>query len=115
MDSHPLGDESDAAAKARGIALMTTRALTPGDFEPHVGADFRVEQSGLTLRLEAVQRLGSALREGGGFALTFLGPVAPMMPQAIYPLAHEGLGTIDIFIVPVSRDAEGSRYEAIFT
>lgn len=94
---------------------MTTRELKPGDFEPHVGADFRVEGSGLALRLEAVRRLGAALREGGGFALTFLGPAAPLLQQAIYPLAHESLGTLDIFIVPVARDAEGLRYEAIFT
>ena len=39
------------------------------------------------------------------------------LPQGIYPLEHEELGRLDIFIVPIGPDAEkaGMRYEAVFS
>lgn len=48
------------------------------------------------------------------FRLVFLGPVDPILPQRTYRLEHDGLGTLEIFIVPIARDEHGTRYEAIF-
>ena len=50
------------------------------------------------------------------FSLLFEGPGQPVLPQAIYGLAHEALGPapLGIFLVPVSRSPAGVRYEAVF-
>ena len=93
--------------------------LTHESFRPHVGTPFRVEYApaaSATLTLFEVTVLG-----GGGtaprqpFSLLFRGPRAPVLPQRIYRLEHEGMGALELFIVPIGPDAEGLRYEAIFT
>ncbi|CAM5482314.1 hypothetical protein MAUB1S_08093 [Mycolicibacterium aubagnense] len=91
--------------------------LTGADFEPHIGTDFGVAEASvpLALQLLEVRQLGTALRSGGAFALTFRGPLAEPLSQAIYPLVHPRLGRLDIFIVPVARQNDGMRYEAVFT
>jgi len=48
------------------------------------------------------------------FSLLFLGPVKPPLPQKIYRLDHEKLGTFEIFLTAVAGDAEGISYEAVF-
>lgn len=49
------------------------------------------------------------------FALLFYGPGERLLPQRIYRLEHATLGAFDLFIVPLGPDAQGLRYEAIFT
>jgi hypothetical protein len=49
------------------------------------------------------------------FSLTFAGPREPLLGQGTYTLSHPTLGEFDLFIVPVERDADGMRYEAVFT
>jgi hypothetical protein len=39
----------------------------------------------------------------------------PVLPQRIYQLHHQRLGALDIFLVPIKRDANGTTYEAVFT
>ena len=91
--------------------------LTIAHFERHAGEAFFIDNGDISvpLMLKTVKPLGTALREGGGFALTFNGPAAPLLPQSIYPLRHAMLGTLDLFIVPVGKDKDGILYEAIFT
>ena len=48
------------------------------------------------------------------FALAFRGPADVYLPQQIYSLVHQRLGTMSIFLVPVGRDERGFEYEAIF-
>jgi hypothetical protein len=48
------------------------------------------------------------------FRLLFRGPGEALLPQRIYRLEHGAIGALEIFIVPVARDAAGVRYEAIF-
>lgn len=36
-------------------------------------------------------------------------------PQAIYPVVHPALGTMDIFLVPVGLKDGGMQYEAVFS
>jgi hypothetical protein len=53
-------------------------------------------------------------REPGGrapFSLVFQGGPSPPLPQAIYRVEHDGLGAIEIFLVPISPDT----YQAVFT
>ena len=91
--------------------------LTCSHFEPHIGDVFTITVNGssLSLTLKAAKPLGTALREGGAFALNFAGPAAPLLQQSIYPLRHAALGTLDLFIVPIGREKDGIIYEAIFT
>ena len=39
----------------------------------------------------------------------------PALPQRIYRLEHAELGGLDLFLVPIGRDASGITYEAVFT
>lgn len=56
------------------------------------------------------------------FSLLFHGPIEPVIPQAIYRLEHERLGTRELFIVPVGPEAPAApgqaptamRYEIVF-
>lgn len=88
-------------------------------YEPHVGETFRLEfaeHSPVDLTLvEAVP--GPWQRPEGGkiaFRLEFSGPPEPLLEQRMYRMQHPDLGTIEIFIVPVDRDADASTYEAVF-
>jgi hypothetical protein len=68
--------------------------------------------------LELVAVLGNGLQGLANreqFALHFRGPLQPALPQRIYPLTHSSLGTLEIFLVPIKRDADGMIYEAVFT
>jgi hypothetical protein len=47
--------------------------------------------------------------------LVFCGPATPVLAQATYALAHDELGPMDLFLVPVGMDVEGRvQYEAVF-
>lgn len=48
------------------------------------------------------------------FALIFNGPGSIYLPQRIYPLEHERMGSISIFLVPIGQDENGFIYEAAF-
>lgn len=48
------------------------------------------------------------------FSVLYRGPLARFLPQGLYPLDHPGLGTLEIFIVPVRQDLDGYYYEAVF-
>jgi hypothetical protein len=48
------------------------------------------------------------------FSLFFRGPLEYLLPQGTYHMEHEKMGAIDLFIVPVGREQDGFRYEAVF-
>lgn len=48
------------------------------------------------------------------FSIFFRGPLDYLLPQSTYHMAHEKMGEIDIFLVPVGREQDGFRYEAVF-
>lgn len=93
--------------------------LTLESFAPAVGETFVLEhpQAGrIALVLAEARAIGDEpFRDRAPFALLFRGPADPLLPQGTYAIAGEKLGRLDIFIVPVERDAGGSGYEAIFT
>jgi hypothetical protein len=45
----------------------------------------------------------------------FRAPLAAVAVQRIYPLDHETLGSLELFLVPIGPDERGLLYEAIFT
>ena len=71
----------------------------------------------ISLELAAVTDLGPKQLPGGRspFALLFLGPVSDRyLRQGAYPLHHDTLGSLDLFIVPLGPQAGRMRYEAVF-
>lgn len=48
------------------------------------------------------------------FSLFFIGKPENFLPQSIYKLKHDILGSFDLFLVPIGKDRHGFIYEAIF-
>jgi len=94
---------------------MGTRPLTIDDFARRVGKTVEAEAGGqrVAMVVRAAQDLPTSGREGGSFRLEFMGPPNPMLGQGIFPFLLGG-ERFDIFIVPLSRDQSGVRYEAVF-
>jgi hypothetical protein len=97
-------------------------ALTHESFQPHVGTDFAVRPGpDAALRLTLIEAAATGPAPAGDaarrrpFSLLFRGPRAPVLPQRIYRLEHAALDPLEIFIVPIGPDAEGMRYQAVFT
>ena len=90
--------------------------LTLATFEPLVGDRFDVEATPAPVAFTLVSATAAGEWPGGRtpFSLVFLGPGEPLLPQATYALRHAVLGVLEIFLVPIARDADGVRYEAIF-
>ena len=72
-------------------------------------------EASVPLKLVKVAGVGNSGRPGGAFSLLFAGPTGRALPQAIYPVKHPALGTMEIFLVPIGPVADGSGYQAIFT
>ena len=68
------------------------------------------------LKLAKTESAGQASgATGGAFSLLFVAPAGPWLPQAIYPVTHPALGTMEIFLVPVGPVSGGNGYHAVFT
>ena len=48
------------------------------------------------------------------FAIVFRGPNEVPLGQGTRRFEHEQMGEFDLFLVPISRDEQGIRYEACF-
>lgn len=96
-------------------------SLEISSFQLQVGEAFALSAPGLDaslpLVLQRADPLGGSARPGSRqpFALHFLGPVDPLLPQRIYRIESETMEPIEIFLVPIGRDGAGTTYEAIFT
>lgn len=87
--------------------------LRLSDFATGVVYDVAAGEAVFPLTLDKAQALSESGREGGSFRLEFVGPDAPVLPQATYRFAR-GEAEHEIFIVPVAQGADGVRYEAVF-
>ena len=97
--------------------------LTVDQFGGRVGEVFEVHGDGpepvpmLLAEVESGDAAGGRSPSGAErrqFSLLFRGPVDCEFPQAIYRLEHDELGRLDLFLVPLGPDADGSRFEAVF-
>jgi hypothetical protein len=99
---------------------MIDRRLVFEDFADKVGGVFVLAEGdmpSMPLVLKEVQQLNPAFGLRGvrpPFSLMFLAKQSSVLPQRIYRLKNDGLGEIEIFLVPVGKDAEGVSYQATF-
>jgi hypothetical protein len=102
---------------------MDLASVTSETFAQQVGTAFAVTaevQGGvagaLALTLVDVTAAGTGSPEGRApFAVIFRGPATPLLSQQIVPLDHFELGGLALFLVPIGVDADGARYEAVFS
>jgi hypothetical protein len=87
------------------------------DFAAHLDAIFDMQSPAgvMPLKLVKADPVGESGRAGGAFSLLFIGPKGASLPQAIYPVKHPSLGTMEIFVVPIGPLSGGNGYQAIFT
>jgi hypothetical protein len=98
---------------------MTATSLTENEFSQHLNTKFRFKLGTQHVELELVEVKGYAgsPHEQSGmerFSVYFDGPADPSLPQRAYKVEHEQMGTFDLFIVPLARQKQGCRYEAVF-
>jgi hypothetical protein len=88
--------------------------VTVDDFRPLQGDRFRIAPDGAPAFEVELVEVTEIPREPGGrapFSLVFEGGPNPPLEQRIYRVEHDGLGTMEIFLVPIAVD----RYEAVFS
>lgn len=91
--------------------------LKRDDFTSHLDTvfDMQTPDGVVPLKLVKVDSAGASGRAGGAFALLFVAPQGPWLPQAIYPVTHPAIGAMDIFVVPIGPVSGGNGYHATFT
>ena len=101
-------------------------SLTVDVFQPRIGETFRIHpraDSEIDAELIDARALGGGptrahaetSRRRVPFSLSFRTSFTVPLPQQIYEVAHDELGSYEIFLVPVGPDGKGMVYEAIFT
>jgi hypothetical protein len=93
--------------------------LTAESFSPHVNSTFVlvIGEGGMDLTLTELSRqpirpFPGMIREP--FSLIFRSASQVVLPQRIYPFRHAAMGRLELFIVPIGRDAAGVVYQAVF-
>ena len=95
-------------------------SLTEKEFSKHINTRFQLdldEQTGFELELVEVKGYDAAATDQTGmerFSAYFRGPSEHYLAQRAYSLKHDGMGEFDIFLVPIARDEQWVRYEAVF-
>jgi hypothetical protein len=90
-------------------------ALNFETFAAHLNTSFKVQLAAdLTAELRLIEANDKSVPKQEMFSLIFHGPEQAFLPQQIYQIEHDRIGVFDLFIVPVGRDEDGYRYEAIF-
>jgi len=93
--------------------------LTEKEFSQHVNTKFQLKLDDQQIELELVGVKGylpQANEQGGmeRFSVFFDGPGHLRLAQRLYSLEHEQMGEFEIFLVPISGNEKGFRYEAVF-
>ncbi|HEX8386152.1 MAG TPA: hypothetical protein VF576_08215 [Rubricoccaceae bacterium] len=88
--------------------------LTASVFAPHVGTAFTAWVGGEPVPLALTGVEGTGPDPDRSFVLTFRTHGPRSLSQGTYPLEHEGVGRLALFLVPLRADADGAVYEAVF-
>lgn len=89
--------------------------FSPDVFRARLNQAMRIPEFGaLTLELTSVTEARYSTPEHPAFSLLLRGPLDPQLEQRTYAFEFADASTLDMFIVPVGRDASGMQYEAVF-
>lgn len=96
---------------------MTLLSLETFAAAAHQGFDLSLGESALSLTLVEVKPLPVNPYPGmlrAPFSLLFRSSSPVVLPQRLYRLHNHGLGALDMFLVPIARDAQGVVYQAVY-
>jgi hypothetical protein len=93
--------------------------LTCESFAPHLNTPFALKLGEETIDLALTEITKPPPRPYPGmvreaFSLFFRSASQAVLPQGTYVFVHDGMGELEIFIVPVGRELQGIVYEAAF-
>lgn len=88
-------------------------SLAYEEYAANLNSGFKVIENGAEITLSEITERKLTSNQDR-FSLIFSGPGDMPLEQKIYRLSHEKLGEGEIFLVPVSQDSEGYKYEAGF-
>ncbi len=93
---------------------------TIGLFQPLLGQEFRIGEGENAIPAALIDVANLREAQGAGrlsrqFSLIWRGPRQALLSQGIHPVRHPTLGALELFLVCIGPDAEGMRYEAVFT
>jgi hypothetical protein len=97
--------------------LISIKDAVDTDFLPYLNQSFVIQitpEQTHPVELISVTRLGRDNTTGRPFSIIFRGAPGVYLPQQIYPISHEQIGTLELFIVPIQPDQTGMRFEAVF-
>lgn len=93
-----------------------TQDFTLEMFSQQLNTKFRMHYTpseSAEVELTKVTDLGSTPNHTQ-FSCIFLAPPPVPVFQSIFKLEHEELGSFELFLVPIGKDAKGVQYEAVF-
>jgi len=91
-------------------------SLTHAEFTQNINAKFQVaidEQKCVELELVQVSEV-KLFPQQEQFAIVFRGPLDMYLGQGTQLFKHEQMGEFELFVVPISKDAQSVYYEAVF-
>ena len=91
-------------------------ALEHEQFAKHLNTIFRIHfnvTEAIEAELTEVSEHLLSPRQGR-FSIVFRGPNEIVLGQGVHRIEHDQMGVFDLFIVPISRDEQGTYYEAVF-
>jgi hypothetical protein len=103
----------------RHHGAMTLPILRPVDFRDLakplvIEVDVAGSPKAVELAVRSIAPLPSHRLRAEPFSLILAGPPQPLLPQASYRVRHPVLGAIELFLVPIGRDASSVQYEVTF-
>ncbi len=100
--------------------------VTSADFSAHLNQAFKIHyhstnvlDAQLILEVELIEVTEFSEKSAGPskrrpFSILFRAPKDINLPQGIYQVEHEKMGTLELFLVPIMPDENGNLYEAVF-
>ena len=90
--------------------------LTKEAFAENLNTKFRIPlEPSKTAEIELVEVIETMRTpERQQFSVFFRGPLEFFLPQGTYHMEHEKMGTVSLFMVPIAREQDSFRYEAVF-
>jgi hypothetical protein len=101
--------------------MLDLEKLTRTDFEPLIGNDFEITDSGgnsARVRLAEVHVWSGEAHANEArhpFTLRFVGDARLRVPQQIYRVEHATLGVMEVFLVQTGASNRGAEIEAVFS